>query len=142
MQILKMKRHLKSFEERWVDGAVTFVKTVLLLIEPLPSAYGAVYFWRHVLYDNDIHLSEKAEGIATAAWIPTFGFLYSLLLALLITTVWTEYKSIRTAVKKYDFEWLTIDVRDWRERRCRQTREEFENSVVKGLTLVSKGGGR
>lgn len=67
--------------------------------------------WYYLLYKYDFHFVEKLEGIVTAAWIPQFGILYSLLIAIAVNTVWSEYKAMRTAIKRYDFETF-IDLRD------------------------------
>ncbi len=83
----------------------------MLLSLPIPFTVVISLIWYHFLYKNDIHFNDKLESIVTAAWIPTFGILYSLLAAIIISTVWTEYKAMRVAVKKYDFETF-IDLQD------------------------------
>lgn len=51
------------------------------------------------------------ENIVIAAGIPTFSLLYCLLVAVVFNTVWEEYKTMRTAIKRYDIETFA-DLRD------------------------------
>ncbi len=82
----------------------TIWKCLLLCVWPILIAIGISLAWYRWIYKTEFHFGEKLEGIITAAWIPEFGILYSLLVAIAINTVWMEYKSIRTAVKRYDLE--------------------------------------
>jgi hypothetical protein len=54
------------------------------------------------LFQKEIHFHDGLKDIAIAAWIPTFGILYALMAAFVVNTVWSEYKSIRMAIKCYD----------------------------------------
>jgi len=89
----------------------TSIKCALLLLLPVPFAVGAAIFWYFLLFKQEIHFGESMELIITSAWIPTFGILYTLMAAIVLSTVWAEYKSMRTAVKRYDFETF-VDLRD------------------------------
>jgi len=79
-------------------------KTVCILFIPIPIMVPVFAAWYLIFLKNHAHFSDGMEGIVTAAWIPVFGILYSLLAVIEITTVWTEYKTIRTAVKQYDID--------------------------------------
>lgn len=87
------------------------LKSIHVLYKPLWFAVPVTLAWYLLIYRRDIHLSEKAEGIATAAWIPLFGIFYALLATVVISTVWDEYKRMRTAVKRYDVDEF-VDLRD------------------------------
>lgn len=89
----------------------TAIKCTLLLLLPVPFAIGATLFWYFLLFKQAIHFGESMELIITSAWIPTFGILYTLMAAIVLSTVWAEYKSMRTAVKRYDFQTFA-DLRD------------------------------
>jgi hypothetical protein len=98
-------------KKRFLRGVETSLKSLLLLSFPLPSTILITAIWYFFLYKNNIYFAAGMEGIITAAWIPTFGILYSLLAAVVLNTVWNEYKTIRQAVKRYDVETF-IDLRD------------------------------
>src|ERR1019366_1002282 len=98
-------------EQRIRRAYETFWKLVILLGIPLAPASSMGAFWYWVVYKHDIHFDGAMENVICAAWIPTFGILYSLLAANIFGTVWAEYKSLRTAVKRYDLETF-IDLRD------------------------------
>src|SRR5690348_15953504 len=77
-------------------------KCVLMLLIPIPIAAIVGALWYFVFYKHGLHFQPALEGIATAAWIPTFGILYGLLAAIVLQTVWNEYKAMRVAIKRYD----------------------------------------
>ncbi len=75
-----------------------------MLIVPLPFTIGVTFVWYDIFYVNNIDLNPKLEVIATAGWIPLLSILYSLLVAIVMNQLWTEYKALRMAVKNYDLE--------------------------------------
>ncbi len=89
----------------------TFLKCLKMLVVPLPFMIAIVYVWYSIFYIYDIDLNPKLEVIATAGWIPLLSILYSLLVAIIMNELWTEYKMIRMAVKNYDLETF-INLRD------------------------------
>lgn len=89
--------------------ALMVLKCLQMLYRPLPATIGLLLFWYFVFYKNNIALDDNGEIIVT--WISIFGILYGLLAAVVLTTVWNEYKMMRTAVKRYDFETF-VDLRD------------------------------
>jgi len=113
--INKIYRQVKNYSytkaEKYQRGAEMFWKLFLLLTLPLIPTLILTGFWHIEIFSRDIHLDVDMENIISAAWIPTFGILYSLLAASIFGTVWTEYKAMRTAVKRYDLETF-IDLRD------------------------------
>src|SRR5437867_68504 len=104
MDIAKRLKKSENFVASFDKFYETTVKSVLLLMRPLTFATALSIFWYFVFYQNDIHLNQQLEEIAAAAWIPTFGIMYSLLAAIILSTVWNEYKSMRVAIKRYDVE--------------------------------------
>lgn len=88
---------------------VMVIKCLQMLYKPLPAVILACLFWYFVFYKNQIFLKDDGEIIVT--WISMFGILYGLLAAVVLSTVWTEYKAMRTAVKRYDFDTFS-DLRD------------------------------
>lgn len=111
MQIFRKKYLSGTFGERMVRGIETALKCFFLLLLPVPFSAGVTAFWYFVFYTHGIYFSEKIENITTAAWIPTFGILYGLIAAIVLSTVWSEYKSMRTAIKRYDINTF-VDLRD------------------------------
>ncbi len=96
--------HTSPLRVRAKKVLTTIWKCLLLCIWPVLIGVAGSLAWYQWLFRADIHFEEKLEGIITAAWIPEFGILYSLLVAIAVNTVWTEYKSMRTAVKRYDLD--------------------------------------
>ena len=109
--LFRRKIHAEPLNVRIKKGFTTFEKCLLLFIWPTFIGGLTCLGWYYLLYKNAIHFVEKLEGIVTAAWIPQFGILYSLLIAIAVNTVWSEYKAMRAAVKRYDFD-AFIDLRD------------------------------
>jgi hypothetical protein len=107
----KVKKHLYTKAEQSQRSLELFWKLFLLLALPMIPALLLTGFWHIEIFNRGIHLDGDMENIISAAWIPTFGILYSLLAASIFGTVWTEYKTMRTAVKRYDLETF-IDLRD------------------------------
>ncbi|MFA6494874.1 MAG: hypothetical protein WC246_00710 [Candidatus Paceibacterota bacterium] len=103
-------RHL-GLKHRFTKAVELAIKCAIMLVMPIPFVVGILFFWYYALYQRGIYFNQGLEGIIAAAWIPTFGILYSLLTAVVLSTVWSEYKTMRTAVKKYDVETF-IDLRD------------------------------
>lgn len=79
-------------------------KRIVLLCVPIPIAIGAAAAWYFVLYLNGIHLHGRLEVIATAAWIPVFGMLYSFMTTTVLATSWNKYQQISLAVRRYDID--------------------------------------
>ncbi|HTY39868.1 MAG TPA: hypothetical protein VMC43_02155 [Candidatus Paceibacterota bacterium] len=100
-----------SKPSRWRKHFEILVRCALMLLFPVPFAAASLAFWYFAFYQRGIHFMDGAEGIATAAWIPTFGILYALVAATVLESVWEEYKTMRTAIKKYDFNTFA-DLRD------------------------------
>ncbi len=80
------------------------VRCAVLVILPIFPAAFVAFMWYEFAWKPGLHFNAGLEGIATTAWIPMFGILYSLLAAIVLSTVWAEYKGMRAAVKKYDVE--------------------------------------
>ena len=85
------------------------LKCLWILVKPIPAMIAACVMWYFVFYSNNLYLSENVEIIMV--WISIFGILYGLIEAVVLTTVWNEYKQMRTAVKRYDFDTF-VDLRD------------------------------
>jgi len=88
----------------------TSLKCLALLIAPVIPAGIVSILWYKELYCKQLFFTEKMEGIITAAWIPTFGILYSILAASSLDRL-GEYKAMRSAIKRYDLD-AFIDLRD------------------------------
>ena len=101
------------------------LKCLWMLVKPIPAMIAACVMWYFVFYSNNLYLSENVEIIMV--WISIFGILYGLIEAVVLTTVWNEYKQMRTAVKRYDFDTF-VDLRD----------EEI-SPLVHTLTFVLSG---
>src|SRR4051812_17024751 len=108
MKIFRRKTYFDPVMVRWAKAKTLLMKSVSLLGKSLVFPAIFISFWYFVLYRHDIHFSEKMEGMITAAWIPSIGILYTILAANAVTTVWTEYKEMRRAVKEYDFDEFMI----------------------------------
>lgn len=101
------------------------LKCLWMLVKPIPAMIAACAMWYLVFFVNNLYISENIEFIMI--WISMFGILYGLLEAVVLTTVWNEYKQMRTAVKRYDFDTF-VDLRD----------EEI-SPLVHTLTFVLSG---
>ncbi len=111
----------KTFREK----LIIVLKCLWMLIKPIPAIIAVCAIWYFVFYKNSLHVSENVEIIMI--WISIFGILYGLFEAVVLTTVWNEYKTMRTAVKRYDFDTFA-DLRD----------EEI-SPLVHTLTFVLSG---
>jgi hypothetical protein len=111
IEIFRFIPRLEPSRQRLKRYVELFVKSAIMLIAPTPVAGLTCYIWYRYFYANELVFSEKMEVIITAAWIPVFGLLYSLLAAMVLNTVWSEYKEIRKAVKEYNLEKF-VDLRD------------------------------
>lgn len=100
----RKRRHQYPFKERVRRKWKNSLKCLALLVLPTLPTAGSTAFWYCVLYSKQRFFGERMEGIVTAAWIPTFGILYSILVGLIMATVWSEYKAMRAAVKRYDLD--------------------------------------
>jgi uncharacterized membrane protein YcfT len=85
-------------------AAETTIKVFWLLTYPAIVAAGVSIFWYYVLFCHHVHFDERLTEVAVAAWIPTFGILYGLFAAVVLNTVWSEYKDMRMAIKCYDIQ--------------------------------------
>jgi hypothetical protein len=94
-----MRRHPLQELKR---DALLICKCVIMMAIPLFPGAGAGWLWYTYLFRADIHLKREAENIITSAWIPTLGVMYALFAAVLLSTVWGEYKMLRAAIKKGD----------------------------------------
>ena len=102
MQIFRKKTDRKS-AKRWLGKcAETALKALWLVAYPLAISAVICTGWYVVLFKHHIHFDDDIKDIATAAWIPTFGIIYALVAAVILNTVWSEYKEMRMAIKRYD----------------------------------------
>jgi hypothetical protein len=108
---LYKKRYKKPLRDNMKKAFALGMKSLIMLLIPIIPTLLAVGFWYFVVFQNQLCFNEKMENIIVAACIPTFGLLYCLLVAVVFNTVWTEYKSIRLAVKRYDIETF-VDLMD------------------------------
>ncbi len=104
---------------------VMIAKCLWMLFRPIPAVIAACLLWYFVFFRNNLYSSENLEIIMI--WISVFGILYGLIEAVILTTVWNEYKTMRIAVKRYDFDTF-VDLRD----------EEI-SPLVHTLTFVLSG---
>ncbi|MBU6371014.1 MAG: hypothetical protein KGH93_02160 [Patescibacteria group bacterium] len=104
---------------------VVVLKCIWMLGKPFPAVGAACALWYYVFFVNGLYISVNIEIIMI--WISTFGILYGLMEAVILTTVWSEYKQMRTAVKRYDFDTFA-DLRD-----------EEVSPLVHTLTFVLSG---
>ena len=104
---------------------VIVLKCLQMLYKPIPAVLAAWALWYFVFFKNNLYITESLEIIMI--WVSMFGILYGLLEAVVLSTVWTEYKAMRTAVKRYDFDTFA-DLRD----------EEI-SPLVHTLTFVLSG---
>lgn len=95
--------------KKWHKTFIIVMKCLQMLYKPIPAVIVACAIWYFGFYSNNLHLSENIEIIMI--WVSIFGILYGLLEAVVLTTVWNEYKAMRTAVKRYDFDTFA-DLRD------------------------------
>ncbi len=109
--IFRKKRHHKSFKERLNNKLETIFKSTLLLVWPTFFAALVACGWYFFLFKHDIHFNDGVNDIIATAWVGVFGILYSLLATMALNTVWSEYKSIRTAVKRGDLDTF-VDLKD------------------------------
>ena len=89
----------------------TVIKSAVLLSMPLIASAIVCVIWYFVLFRHHIHFEDGVREIAIAAWIPIFGILYGLLAAIVLSTVWSEYKSMRMATKNYEIA-IFMSLRD------------------------------
>ena len=88
---------------------IMIARCLQMLYKPIPAVIASCLFWYFVFYRNEIFFKETGEIVVN--WISIFGILYGLLAAVVLSTVWGEYKMMRTAVKRYDFDTFA-DLRD------------------------------
>jgi hypothetical protein len=112
-------------ETRLKKTIVMVLKCLWMLLEPIPAVVIACTMWYFIFFKNNLYISENIEFIMI--WTSMFAIFYGLLEAVVLTTVWNEYKTMRTAVKRYDFDTF-VDLRD----------EEI-SPLVHTLTLVLSG---
>ena len=84
-------------------------KCLIMVLKPIPLATLAPIFWYFIFYRNGIYFAESGEILGT--WISMFGILYGLFAAVILSTVWSEYKTMGSAVKRFDVDTF-IDLRD------------------------------
>ncbi len=87
------------------------VKTICALV--IPGAFATIMclLWLLIFHQNNIHFNAEMSTIVNSSWILAFSVLYSILIGIVINTVWTEYKAMRTAVKRWDIDTF-MDLRD------------------------------
>lgn len=101
----------KPFKIRAQKTFEVFIKSLVMIIMPVFPTLLVVIFWYFIVFSQGFYFDGSMESIVVAAWIPTFSLLYCLLVAVVFNTVWTEYKQIRMAVKRYDIETF-VDLMD------------------------------
>ncbi len=124
--IFRRRVHHRTFKERMMRRLEILIKIIIMLFWPLVIGSGISLGWYEFLYKNGIHFEDGVGLIITTAWISVFGILYSLLFAIALNTVWGEYKSLRTAVKRRDIDTF-MDLRD----------EELSPLVYVIITVIS-----
>lgn len=101
-KIRRKKERPESLKVALKKQAILILKCLIVTTFPLPFVFIALMFWWRVFWGSRLVMSEKVEGIMVAAAIPTLGILYSLLTAVILSSVWKEYKTIRISVKQGD----------------------------------------
>ena len=76
------------------------LKSIILFTLPAFVSAPISWLWYHFLYRREIFFDGKMEGIVTCAWITTFSLLYAMITALILNTVWNEFKAMREAIKE------------------------------------------
>lgn len=100
-----------TIKESLCSKLETVKKSLTLLFFPAPFVVLISLFWYYFLYKNNIHFNDNLDYVVITILVSFFGLLYSLLAQSIISAVWNEYKAMRLAVKKYDFETF-INLRD------------------------------
>ncbi|MCX6798423.1 MAG: hypothetical protein NTX66_04420 [Candidatus Falkowbacteria bacterium] len=111
IKIFKKSRSYLEARPRLLKALELTIKTLCVLLIPVIFSALILSIWILIFYRYNIHFDNGMEVIVTAAWIPVFGILYSLLTAIVLSTVWTEYKTMRAAVKRWDIDTF-MDLRD------------------------------
>jgi len=96
----------KIWRERMKVRWETMLKCWRMLLLPIPRVIGIAIFWRFIIFDNDIHFTEKFEVIATAAWIVVIGVAYDLIYSKALDIVLTRHQKMRDAIKVPD--WIEL----------------------------------
>ncbi len=78
-----------------------------LLLKPTFAAFAALFVWHWIRYFG-IHLNKNSEVPVTAAVIPTLGVAYSIMAALVLNTVWEEYKQVSICIVTNDMHKFLI----------------------------------
>ncbi len=103
MQIFRKRkgREKKANQSRLTRWFETTLKVLWLLSYPTITTTAICAIWWLTFWNHQIHVPDGAKDIALAVWA-VMGALYALMAAVVINTVWTEYKAMRMAIKTYN----------------------------------------
>lgn len=104
MKIFKAGQPYLEQYPRLVRFIEMTVKTFCVLFFPVLISIFSILIWALFFYQNGVRFDDGMEIIVTSSWIPVFGILYSLFTAIVLSSVWGEYKTIRRAVKQWDID--------------------------------------
>ena len=112
MEIFKKAQYTESFRIRMGKMAETAIKCLYLLLIPTVISLGISLLWYVLVYRQKWDLGDGMVDIIATALLPVFGIIYGIVVAnIAVQTVWSEYKTMRTAVKRYDLDTF-MDLRD------------------------------
>lgn len=112
MLIFRKRRYTKPLRERIKKGVETTIKCVILFLVPTAIAGLVTLGWYFFLYTHSRNFGDGMQEIIATALLPALGIVYGIMLAgIAVQTVWMEYKTMRTAVKRYDLDTF-MDLRD------------------------------
>jgi hypothetical protein len=90
----------------------TLFKCLKMLLYPIPAVIIILTIWYFFFYSFNVYFRNDDTTLAIiSVWISVFGILYGLLAATIFNTVWTEYKTMRLAVKRRDLD-MFMELRD------------------------------
>jgi len=102
MELFRRVRHYNALKVRVKKRIELAIKSLWLMSYPLLITVIADIVWYYATYRRHVYFNERMEGVVTAAWIPTFGIAWAVLAGAFFNTVWSEYKSFRASVKRWD----------------------------------------
>ena len=112
MKLFKKHQYSDPLRTRIGKMAETAIKCFILLLVPGLIASSVSAAWYILLYRHDRNFGDGMQDIIATALLPALGIVYGIIVATIaVQTVWTEYKSMRTAVKRYDLDTF-MDLRD------------------------------
>jgi hypothetical protein len=112
MRLYKRKRHFRSPRERMARSIETFLKCFILFLKPAAFSAFVSLGWYFLFYNPNRNFGDGMQEIIAEALLPALGIIYGIMVAgIAVDTVWKEYKDMRTATKRYDFDTF-MDLRD------------------------------